>query len=244
MRQDLFTRIMLAMIVIALWGLLLTQADMSTATANSKGAPGEGLLATPAGEAPLPQSTAAPSKFTEGAPSRSLATLPIVWRVSFATRETGSNSSCNTPIAIHNPSATTANVEVEWFHSWGAPLPDIAVRSMAPATIASFMSRDSVSSNRVNTNPFWINTNYSTILAGDFDGYAYVYSDNPRIIVSAFVTCRTDLGLDSGVDIVSNANVPAYPVGMALEYFQAGAPGASIPPALVAEPGESLRSPR
>jgi hypothetical protein len=228
---------MLAMITVALWGLLLTQLTPSNAGASA-GAP---ALATtviaPEQEAQASQSSPEEVRVTRGPVVRSTATLPLVHRVTFATRETSYNTYCETPIIVHNPTSSSVSVEVEWFVAWGSAI-ELATRSMSGGAIAGFTGTSFDTGAKINNNPMWLDLNYNRRDTGDFDGYAYVYSDDPRIIVSAFVTCRTNVGTDPGVNVVSVANVPVVPVGNALMYYQAGVPGTVSPPAAIAETPE------
>ena len=59
-----------------------------------------------------------------------------------------------------------------------------------------------------------------------------MHADDPRIEVASFQYCRDGIG--GGQNIASITQVPVYPVGATMEYFQAGMPTTWTPP--MAEP--------
>jgi hypothetical protein len=98
----------------------------------------------------------------------------------------------------------------------------IATKTVLPGHPDVFMT-----DNDVQLDPFILDV-YAD--AGEFDGYAHVNADDPRIVVTAMMRCG-DNDLHLPVTITS---IPAYPVGATAEYFQAGIPPAWTPP--IAEP--------
>jgi hypothetical protein len=61
-----------------------------------------------------------------------------------------------------------------------------------------------------------------------FIGYANVNADDPRILVTATILCRE--GTSGASKIQSQNDLPAFPVGATMEYFQAGMPNGWTPP--------------
>jgi hypothetical protein len=59
----------------------------------------------------------------------------------------------------------------------------------------------------------------------DFQGYAHVHADDPRIMVTARVFCRDGLGI--GANVVSDYQVASYPVGASMGFFLARTPRAT-----------------
>lgn len=147
---------------------------------------------------------------------------PLRWRVAWAT-EDASNAFCGTAVVVTNLTTDTRDVEVEWVDDNGDSY------FLDYGFIDPLDSDRWVTDSQVYTYPF--NANHDANLL-NFAGYALVYADDPRVMVSAFMFCRAGTG---NVPLVSITNIPTYPVGASMEFFQAlnpalgGAPLVAVP---------------
>lgn len=212
MRCNRLTQILLAIIVVVLCTGAVTWLGTSLAGAAESTAP-EGL--------PEVRSRA----LTSGP-----ATLPLRWRVTFARQTdptTGTSGTfCGTTVLVWNTAQSPVETQVEWFH---------ANSSIGYATLT--IPADS-------TNGFWTQSaptlapfNQAGVItdSGVFFGTAQVHAADPRVIVSAFLVCKDSVGPSPLPKLVGTTNIPAYPVGQTLEYFQAGMPATWTPPVAVPE---------
>ena len=147
---------------------------------------------------------------------------PLRWRVSWAV-EDASNSFCATAVVVTNLTTATVDVDVEWVDDVGDSY-DVEYGFIGPLDSNRWITDDQIS-----FYPF--NWNEKSDL-GDFRGYALVYANDPRVMVSAYMFCRTGTGLSA--NLVSITNIPAYPVGTTQEFFQAATPAVGGAPVVVA----------
>ena len=211
MRTDWLTKALLTFIAAALWLLAMSP----------------GNTPAPAVAEEIPHGTAAS---TAGAGSQRLttgpATLPLRWQVPYTTLDTLSGDThCGTSILLTNPTSGSIDVEVEYFESAGGTSMGHWPVSVAASAVASawLNNDDSGPLVYVNTEPF-ISNYLGAITTDDFSGRATVHADDPRIIVTAYMVCRSGLDIEAGAKIVGMANIPTYPVQSSLDYYQAGLP--------------------
>jgi hypothetical protein len=147
--------------------------------------------------------------------SRTSTTLPLRWYVSSVNENAAGtdNAYCMSAVRVRNVTTSVVTAEVEWVTFQGVSL-DVRSLSVPARGHRTFITDDDVSSE-----PFGSSDNANLI---DFGGFAQVHASDPRIIVSAFLVCRTGTG--PATNIVSITNLPAYPVGDFLGVFQADLP--------------------
>lgn len=175
--------------------------------------------------------------------SRVQATTPLRWRIPWATVEIGTFATlCTTAINVRNLADATVNVEVEFFSTSGTLLENVA-GAVAAGAVENWLPDGQ---SNINAAPFAAAANSGT--TGDFEGYANVHADDPRILVSAHILCRNSTADPLQSEIVAITNEPAFPVGATLQFFQAHAPGvpagqglATMPPAEMADGGAEGR---
>ena len=135
------------------------------------------------------------------------------WRVAEARYESGGdNTYCSTAVTATNLTGSTVDIMLEWMNATGS--------SLGTSTKVAVAAHGHVE---------WVanNTVESGLPGGgsgltDFSGHALVYSEDPRIMVSARVYCRDGTG--NQANIVSDYMVPTLPVGTTMDFFQAGMP--------------------
>jgi hypothetical protein len=252
MRTDRYTKVVLTLIGIALWALTMTQMGVPVSAAtepagarrsdnaatepvgardfDSVGTEAAGTGSVSRASADL-QVLEKPGMEPEGPPAGTsrgpTSILPLRWRVAWAALETGgSDTFCGTAVAVTNTTTQIVNVEVEWMDRFGSSK---GVSSLVTAAYLTRVSGVQGNAATINNVPFF-HTDY--ILTTDFTGYALVTADDPRIMVSAFQYCRSDTGYSTAT-VLSQTNIPAYPVGATADYFRAGIP-AEWPPARAA----------
>ena len=247
MNSDRYTKVVLTVIAVGLWALTMAQVGTPVAGATEPNRPyaQQGSPYVDAGSAGDPQQgVVSPREEAYPAPAESkgpTSTLPLRWRVSWAAQETGNEFTwCSTAVVVTNTTAAGVDVEVEWMKIDGTGA------ALVPVTIPAYGNRASVASQtgaiaaeRVNNVP-WISSGTTMAYIYDFYGYALVSAEDPRIMVSAFQYCRNGLGY-TGATIVSQTNIPVYPVGATAEFFQAGLPAGWPPPTALAEETEGRR---
>ena len=228
MRTDRTLKFLLAMIVVSLWALTLTQVGTPVAGAAESAQP---LDETPAMGASR-QSAAPGAKQADPNPGISKAPtspLPLRWRVSWATLVTGTSYTyCGTAVIVTNTTNAGIDVDVEFMKDNGTSA------GRASETITAYGNYTAITvgpSLTVNVGPYFYDDHIAT---GDFSGYALVGGDDPRIMVSAFQFCRSSTGY-SGAIVRSHTNIPAFPVGASAEFFQAGLPTRWAPRVAVTE---------
>jgi hypothetical protein len=226
MRGNRYRDLMLTVIAVALCVIALPRLESPEAIAATSRAE-EATVAGPQ------QSVMSPNEKADTAsqgPRAPTSTLPLRWRVSWAALETGDfDTWCSTAIVVANTTAAAVNVEVEWMSSGGSSL------ALKPAAVPGYQQAVWIPDTLIpDVNPVpWFATEFMDPGIADFKGFALVTATDPRIMVSAFQFCRSTSGV-SGAVVVSQTNIPAYPVGATMEYFQAGMPVNWTPP--MAEP--------
>jgi hypothetical protein len=226
MRANRYRDFMLTVIAVALCEIALPRLESPEAVAASR-QPEEAVVAGPQQSVMSPNEEADPASRGPRAPT---STLPLRWRVSWAALETGDfDTWCSTAIAVANTTAAAVEVEVEWISSGGSSL------ALRPETVPGYQQVVWIPDTLIpDVNPVpWIASDTINPGIADFKGFALVTATDPRIMVSAFQYCRSTSGV-SGAVVVAQTNIPAYPVGATMEYFQAGMPAAWTPP--IAEP--------
>ena len=115
---------------------------------------------------------------------------------------------------MRNLTNSLVNVEVEWLSFLDSSLA-VRPQGVAPRQTLTWVADDEVA-----PSPFVF---FDDANLADFDGFATVSADDPRITASAFLLCRDGPG--TGTNITTMTNIPAYPVGATLNLFQATMPG-------------------
>ena len=135
---------------------------------------------------------------------------------------------CSTAVVVTNTTNSWVDIEVEWMRSHSGSF------SLRPRTLSAHEIKvwTPSTASQVNNMP-WVSGDYPGLL--DFQGYALVTADDARIMVSAFQFCRSGLGYQTGATVLSQTNIPTFPVGATMEYFQAGMPATWTPPMAVPE---------
>jgi hypothetical protein len=220
MRSDRITKFLLGLIAVGLWALTMTQVGMPAAGATEPTSPftGSPVAADPQPGAtphvPVVEMTPVPP------PPGPTSTLPLRWRVAWAALETGSAETwCSTAVVVTNTTAASVTVEVEWMQSAGTAI--VLNSKQLSGYQAGVWGLDGIN------NLPWAVDHMNAIV--DFKGYALVTANDPRIMVSAFQYCRTDSSPTTAT-VLAHTNIPAYPVGATMEYFQAGMPATWTPP--------------
>lgn len=144
------------------------------------------------------------------------ATLPLRWRVSRAFHD-DSGPFCGTLVSVRNVTSTDVEVEIEWF--------DLDGSSLGLSSFTAFsgwvfeVATSATGGPQPPYSPAFITP------TGVFHGYADVFADDPRILVTAFNYCVDNL---TDENLVSLAEIPAQPVKSSLEVFRANNVGLSI----------------
>jgi hypothetical protein len=224
MSTDRSTKALLAIIAAALWMIAIwPTTSPETAAAGQVGT---------TTKAHPPQATGRAAERLSAGP----ATLPITWHVPYAMFDSTSiDTHCATAIMISNPTPGTISTEIEYFASaTGYSLGYASVSVDSHVATASWLYRDPGGGPYVyvDTNPFISDHIWHTVV-DEFAGYASVHSNDPRIIVTAYMVCRDGLDVEAGAKIVGMANIPTYPAHSALEYYRAASPGRPALPGVV-----------
>jgi len=206
MREDRGIKILLALIAAGLWGLLLAQAGIPDLMAPDAAA----------AEEPAVDSVAEEPGLEAGPIPDSLATLPLRWKIPWATQRTTDTTYCGTAIVLVNETDSAVDVEVEWYHLDGGV---ISLRTGSTIAFGQtiWITGDDFGTGDVDYRPLYY-TNGADLF--DFLGYARVFADDPRIQAAAFQYCRD--GLDMSKNIMAITQIPVYPVGSTADYFLAG----------------------
>jgi hypothetical protein len=206
MRSDRYTKAVLTIIAIGLWVLTMTQMDAPEAQART----GHSEQMRQEQRRAVATATHAPTS-----------TKPLRYRIPYAQNVNYTSSGypdCVTVVSVVNFGPTATSVDVEFFREVGAPA-GLATKSVSAGQAGVFIT----DSTDIQSQPFvgdvWAYT-------GDFDGYALVNADDPRIIVTAMLRC----GDNTHPLPVAITNIPAVPVGATMDYFQAGMPATWTPP--------------
>ena len=181
---------------------------------------------------PLVEATEAaggPSTAADGSSAAAPATLPLRWRVAYAAETaSGPDDFCVTIVAVMNTTDKSVSVEVEWFSAPGTLL------DTKPFTLSALQAKNAATDIQVDTGPFSADFNSSL---DNFTGFAHVYANDPRIIVSAYLVCRDAIGATQ--NLTGMLPIPTFAVGESLEYFQAATPMmGGMPPVVVTRPPE------
>ena len=125
------------------------------------------------------------------------------------------------PLDISHP-----DIQVEWINDAGSALDmqSVTAAEGVPGRVWVFTANTDIVSP--------MSSDKNSALVGIFEGSARVHSSDPRILVSAFMYCRTNTGV---VDLISVVDLPTYPVGVTLDYFRAGMPATWTPPMVAPE---------
>ena len=212
MRSDRYTKVVLTVIAVCLCVLTLAEIDLPDPTARAEASfvdsPATGAQGSqkPVGEATGPK---APTS-----------TLPLRWRIPTAFEHTGSAETyCSTVVSVRNLTASSVSVEVEWFQ-WNG-----STDKLRPMTVPAQQMLQWATNNNIVLLPYYADDD--ALILG-LVGYANVNADDPRILVTATVLCRD--GTSGASKILSQDELPAFPVGATMDYFQAGMPAGWTPP--------------
>lgn len=217
MRSDRYTKVVLTLLTLGVWALMLTEVELPDLTAQAE------ATAVPS-SAPLEQVSKKPGG-EAGAARAPAATLPLRWRIPTVFEHIGVDTSCSTVISVRNLTPATVNVEVEWFR-W-----DLVITALRPGSIPANEMLLWATDDSIELRPYYPDDDAN--LGPSFIGFADVHAADPRILVTATVMCRD--GTAAGAKILSHNEMPAFPVGAALEFFQAGMPATWTPPMAVPE---------
>jgi hypothetical protein len=214
MRIDRATKVLLAFIAAGLWALVFSLGGpaefLSPAEASASGSSGSAYRA--------PQKMDA----ERARPRTPTATLPLRWRIPTAFENVNSNATfCTTVVSVLNATASPINVEVEWLH-WGG-----TSQALRPKQLPASQLLHWVSDHQINIWPYFPDDDAGLV---GFAGYVNVHADDPRILVTAVMMCRDDTFATPLAKIRVHDTIPAFPVGVTMEYFQAGMPATSTPP--------------
>lgn len=215
-------KVVLALIAAGLWALALTQFEIPPAAASGVRT---GVVSTPTGASAMTgQQELERPEHPEPEPGAvrapTVTNPPLRWRVAEVREETDNfNTFCGTAITITNTTDGTVNVTIEYLDNGGVP------EAVDSFTIAAFSSNFAVTDIDVEPGLLFANIPGSSGL-DDFQGYAHVHADDPRIMVTARVFCRDGLG--TSANIVSDYQVATYPVGSSAQFFLAGTAGQAM----------------
>lgn len=203
MRNDRGTKVLLAVIALGVWALIIVQAGIPVADAES----GSQRLAD---QFPAKQGASR----TPGP-----ATLPLRWHVDYVAEANAiENTYCVTSVVVRNVTSTAVEAQVEWF-VW-----DGSSKGYTQVTLQPGRMRVVTSNNDISARPF---SGLSAEMSG-FVGHANVHADDPRVHASAYFTCRDATG--TSANLVAMMPIGTSPVGTTMEYFQAGMPATWAPP--------------
>jgi hypothetical protein len=209
MRSDQRIKILLVVFVVAVCAMAMSRLEFPAEAATT----GQEVYA-----ADSRQDRREPE--TRGAHAPTVTDMPLRWRIARARHESGNfNTYCGTEVVVTNLTGSPVEAKVEFLNSGGAS------EGVSAISLAAF-DPDNVITN-LNVEP-GVTDIVGYLALGDFQGYALVYADDPRIMATARIYCRDATG--SAANVVSDQMVPAYPVGASAEFFKAGMPGSWTPP--------------
>jgi hypothetical protein len=229
MRSDRYTKALLTVIAVCLSILTLAEMGSLGLAARAEASSGESIEASHTGSSKLElQEQKTPTSRAPRAPAPT-STLPLRWRIPTAVhRATASPAAyCATVISVRNLTDSTVSVDVEWIN-WDNDSLALRNHSLAARTLLQWATDDTVT-----VYPYWVDDDADI---GAMIGYANINADDPRILVTATVLCRDGDSVTS--KFVSQNEVPAFPVGATMEYFQAGMPASWAPPMAAPEAPE------
>jgi hypothetical protein len=215
MTIDRITKVLLAAIVVGVWALVMTQLADPVSDAHA-GVP----LASPdqaeasAGTRSSPRSAVPPSRLGSS-------TLPLRWRVRHVVLDESASTDCIPIIFVSNLGPSSATVDVEWFDKY-AGSKDLHTDTLGPGVGQTWTLY--ITGSSTFSAPFLTNNWRPTDIG--FEGSAQVHSNEARIAVDAFLRCDT-LPVDVNPSIITN--LPADPVGVTMDFFQAGMPAGWTP---------------
>jgi hypothetical protein len=152
-------------------------------------------------------------------------TLPLRWRVAAAHENVDDDETyCSTVVSVLNVTSASVNVEVEWMW-WNNDSKALRLQAVPAESMMQWVTNE-----EINLNPHVADDDAGLL---KHHGYANVNADDPRILVTATVLCRD--GKAAGAKIMSQNNVPTFPVAATAEYFMAGMPSVWMPPTAVSE---------
>ena len=157
-----------------------------------------------------------PAEAADGSSTAAQATLPMRWRVAHAAEvvdQAGIVDFCATVVVVTNTTNKTVSAELEWFSAPGLLL------DTESFSLTALQSKTVGTDDEVLVGPFTMTMNSGQ---ADFTGFAQVYANDPRIMVSAYLICRDSVGATQ--NLTAMLSVPTFAVGETLEYFQASAP--------------------
>jgi hypothetical protein len=223
MRSDRYKNVILAVIAVCLLALALTAVGLpgfaarAEATVDIAARDAYRGHQKPGGEAVEPRGPKS--------------TLPLRWRVPAAHENVDSDETyCSTVVSVLNVTSATVNVDVEWMW-WND---DSEARRPMAVPARSMMQW--ATNDEINLSPHYADDVANLAI---LHGYANVNADDPRILVTATVLCRD--GTAAGAKIVSQNDVPAFPVGATAQFFQAGMPATWTPPMTAPDLSETPR---
>ena len=154
---------------------------------------------------------------------------PLRWRLPFVM---GYNDDldtlfdeCHTAISVLNTSSGSTEVEVGF---WNYSAAGVGVATASVAAHDSWVVVTATSPGSNSSYPFVADTYKDT---GEITrGFAEIWADDPRILVAAFLVCKDEAGAGGFAPTNAMTTIPAYPVGVTAEYFQAGMPATWTPP--------------
>ena len=211
MTFDKTTKVLLAVLALGVWATLMPQLELPEAQAGPS--PAIELLA-PEGQRPL-NDAAEPISRTP------TSTRPLRWRLAHAQEANDIlGVYCMTVVQVNNTTSSEVIVDVEWFKYDGSSL-GLATQPVAAQGSMGFITDDQI-------DPGGFQTLGNADLANFSGGYAHVNVDDPRIVATGYVVCRTNV---DDAELISMTQVAAIPVGSTAEFFQAGMPPDWLPPA-------------
>jgi hypothetical protein len=161
---------------------------------------------------------------------------PLRWRIPYALEVFSGGSAgyqCHTAVSILNASSAAVDVEVVLFDSAGV-VEASALRNLPVDDSLVYTSATPEETNM----PFPFGIEAEMVLQSASiltNGFALVYAEDPRVLVTAFVSCVGTLQPSLGEAFRGITNIPAYPVGATMEYFQAGTSPVWTPPMAMPE---------
>ncbi len=222
MRSDHYRNVVLTLIAVCLSALTLTGIGLPDFTTEAE-----------ATVAPASASQDLKKPGGEAGPVRApVATLPLRWKIPWAIESAATATTfCGTAIVVTNASASPLDIQVEWFDYLGNSMALRPILGLGKFTQAIWVSGVTTASSGIDYRPF--NPDDWAGIGSIAAGFARVHADDPRIEAAAFQYCRDGLGITA--NIMSITNIPAFPVGATMEYFQAGMPATWTPPMAVPE---------
>lgn len=215
--SDRYTKVVLTVIAVCLCVLTLGEVSLLDPTARAEAS---SVDFSPPGTREQQKTSNAVA-----GPRAPTSTLPLRWRIPTAVERVGSAETyCSTVVSVRNLTTSSVSVEVEWF-DW-----DGTTQKLRPMTLPARNLLQWATNNAIVLLPYYADDD--ALILG-FIGYANVNADDPRILVTATVLCRDGTAGDSKV--LSQNELPVFPVGATMEYFQAGMPVGWTPPRAMPE---------